>query len=44
MPELCIPPDQFLDEFARIGMDVEIIRKVNLNVAMKRQSSVLTDL
>jgi len=30
MPEVCIPPEQYLDEFAKIGMDIEIMRKVKL--------------
>jgi lysine 6-dehydrogenase len=30
MPELCIPPDRFLDELASLGMDIEITKTVKL--------------
>ncbi len=30
MPEVCIPPEQYLDEFRKSGEDIEISRKVRL--------------
>jgi saccharopine dehydrogenase-like NADP-dependent oxidoreductase len=30
MPELCIPPEQYLEELADEGMEIEIVRKVRL--------------
>jgi len=30
MPEVCIPPDQYLDEFVNVGMEIEITKKVML--------------
>ena len=30
MPEVCIPPEPFIDEFANLGMDIEITKTVTL--------------